>query len=121
MKIFVYFLILFIFLLPLKSYSEVTNNKEIELTQKQIEFVEEFKDYDGYKKVEWVSPLTLEITYDVTKFYFLTKERAKKLAVMRATYGYAYIQKDICVRILVSTKTDPLAYECVGKDIPTES
>lgn len=120
MKKLIYFLLLFLILFSLESYSEETKKKEIELTQKQIEYAELFKNDENYTKSEWVNSFTLELTYDIQQFYFLTKSEAQEQAILHAAAGYTYTYKDICVRILLITKGE-LAYECVGKEIPSES
>lgn len=121
MKNLIYFIIIFLFLVSGGFMFAKSPEKEFPLTQKQIEFEQEQKNDDSYTKAQWSNSFTFDLTYDITKFDYLTKPEASKHALLFGAYGYSYTQQDICVRIFLSTKKDPLAYECVGKDIPTES
>ncbi len=114
MKKFLYVLIILSFItIPASS-----EDKNVPLTHNQKSFVSIATKDRAYSKAEWVNSLVLSVTVSQTYSGVLDLQTAKLGAIMLATEGYLYTEKNICVKI-----TDPefgeLAYECMGDQSET--
>ncbi len=103
-----------IVILCLISVSAMSDGTDIPLTQNQKNFINVVTSESRYEKAAWVNTYLLEVTLNSASSGVFDVNSAKLAAVLIATKGVLYTEKDICIKI-IDPEYGELAYHCMGE------